>query len=212
MTDWQRLEQVIKWAGKNANSFAKELGLNRTENLYQIKKGNNRISKSLAAKIISVFPAISKTWLVFGDGSMFVGEEATFVERKIVIGTPFYDGDNYTILSSELGKLEEPVYNIYVPLIGDCDIAIRVNSNVLEPKIQLGSILMLKKIAPCDIMYGYKYIILINGLCMLRVIKRDGVFTSDYVIIKTLNPDSEASIMRDEIEHLYIIKASIASQ
>ena len=54
---WHRLERVIKWTGLSVNSFALNIGLKRSENLYQIKKGNNGISRDLATLITTKYPS-----------------------------------------------------------------------------------------------------------------------------------------------------------
>ena len=48
---WQRIEKVLKYADMSTNYFAKYIGLLRGENLYQIKRGNNKISLDVARKI-----------------------------------------------------------------------------------------------------------------------------------------------------------------
>ena len=48
MNSWSRLEKVIDWSGLSINSFTKNIGLKRAENLYQIKKGYH--------SIIMIFP------------------------------------------------------------------------------------------------------------------------------------------------------------
>ena len=57
---WHRLERVIKWTGLSVNSFALNIGLKRSENLYQIKRGNNGISRDLAELIAAKYPSVSK--------------------------------------------------------------------------------------------------------------------------------------------------------
>ena len=42
---WSRLKQVIDWSGMSVNRFAGAVGLQRSESLYQIKKGKNGISR-----------------------------------------------------------------------------------------------------------------------------------------------------------------------
>lgn len=56
---WERLEKVIRASGHNVNSFARHIGLRRGENLYQIKKGNNGISRDVAERIHTLFPQYS---------------------------------------------------------------------------------------------------------------------------------------------------------
>ena len=59
MDNWQRIDSVIRWANMTINYFALYIGLPRGENLYQIKKGNNSISRNLADKIVTKFPEVS---------------------------------------------------------------------------------------------------------------------------------------------------------
>ncbi len=82
--DWQRLSKVIEWSGLNINAFATRLGFKRSENLYQIKKGNHGISKALAGTIVKHFPQINYTWLLTGEGEMMDGENPAGNRRNAV--------------------------------------------------------------------------------------------------------------------------------
>ena len=73
--NWQRIEAVIKWANMSTNYFARHIGLARGENLYQIKRGNNGISRDVAQRIVAKFPQIDKLWLLTGDGQMFAEQQ-----------------------------------------------------------------------------------------------------------------------------------------
>ena len=87
---WHRLERVIKWTGLSVNSFALNIGLKRSENLYQIKKGNNGISRDLATLITTKYPSVSKAWLLTGEGEMFVEQVAASASQA---GVPYYGMD-----------------------------------------------------------------------------------------------------------------------
>lgn len=50
----------------STNYFAKHIGLLRGENLYQIKRGNNKIGIDVARRINLKFPECSIPWLMFG--------------------------------------------------------------------------------------------------------------------------------------------------
>ena len=82
---WHRLERVIKWTGLSVNSFALNIGLKRSENLYQIKKGNNGISRDLATLITTKYPSVSKAWLLTGEGEMFVEQVAASASQLSLI-------------------------------------------------------------------------------------------------------------------------------
>lgn len=64
---WLRLEQVIETAEMSVNAFARYIGLPRGENLYQIKRGHNSISRILARRIHDKFPQYPMVWLLYGD-------------------------------------------------------------------------------------------------------------------------------------------------
>ena len=83
--NWQRIESIVKWANMSTNYFARYIGLSRGENLYQIKRGHNGISRKLAERIVQHFPQIDMLWLLTGRGQMFVEEND---DRGIQI--PFY--------------------------------------------------------------------------------------------------------------------------
>lgn len=97
MTNWQRLEQVISWSGHSTHAFAKAIGLKRSENLYQIKRGSFGISKELARVITVKYPQINYAWLLTGEGSMInTIKEDTPPPRGVI---PFYDVDALEVLT-----------------------------------------------------------------------------------------------------------------
>ena len=51
--NWERLSKVIYWAGMSVNYFATYIGMERSEALYQIKRGNFGISYELADLIVA---------------------------------------------------------------------------------------------------------------------------------------------------------------
>lgn len=85
---WERLAEVIAYSGLSVNAFAKAIGLKRSENLYQIKRGNNGISTKLAESINRVFPRFSVAWLISGESEavLFVNHLHETSLRMI----PFY--------------------------------------------------------------------------------------------------------------------------
>ena len=81
LDDWQRIEKIVRWTGLSVNSFALSIGLNRGENLYRIKRGDNGISKELAELIAARYPEISRAWIITGEGGMFIGNTE---ERNLI--------------------------------------------------------------------------------------------------------------------------------
>lgn len=162
---WHRLERVIKWTGLSVNSFALNLGLKRSENLYQIKKGNNGISRELAGLITSKYPNISKGWLLTGEGDMFIEtRKAAFDE-----GVPYYGMDAVEIVQEAV--LPDPRFHINVPFFSDCDLAAISLGSAMIPDIPSGATVLLKKWSVSAIVPGETYLIispLFKGIRTIR--------------------------------------------
>lgn len=73
MTEYQRLEIIKKDLGISYAGMSKKLGLKSPQAFYDIKSGKCGISKDLAKKIQEIF-LINATWLLTGEGEMFVKE------------------------------------------------------------------------------------------------------------------------------------------
>ena len=85
---WERIERILAEQGMSINGFAKYIGLPRGENLYQIKRGNNRISLGVARRIHAHFPQYAISWLLTGEeGSM----PALRVETVHLTWLPYYE-------------------------------------------------------------------------------------------------------------------------
>ena len=87
---WSRLKQVIDWSGMSVELLgyapAPELGgLQRSESLYQIKKGKNGISRRLASRILEHYPQINFTWLMTGKGHMLAEEKTDLFKIPITL-------------------------------------------------------------------------------------------------------------------------------
>ena len=200
---WHRLERVIKWAGLSVNSFALNIGLKRSENLYQIKKGNNGISRDLAALITTKYPTISKGWLLTGEGEMFIEPQPQLSQE----GIPYYGMD---VLSAvEETQLPEPQAWINVPMFSDCDIAAQNIGTAMHPEISAGSIVVLKKWEVDAIVPGESYLVITSYFKGIRIIR----YGTDPSMLQLLPVNREQydpiSVSKDEISRLFIVRGII---
>ncbi len=164
LDNWQRLERVVKWTGLSVNAFAMTIGLKRSENLYQIKKGNNGISRDLAELIAKKYPSISRGWLLSGEGDMFIGS------RGAATGVPFYSMDAIDAVRGKT-KLPDPRFLIDLPIFAECDLAAACVSAAMQPDIPSGSIVMLKETSVANLIPGETYVIIsprFNGIRVVR--------------------------------------------
>lgn len=161
--EWKRLEEVITWTGMSTNYFARFIGLPRGENLYQIRKGNNGISKDVAHKVAQKFPEINEMWLLTGNGEMFAPPQLP--GHKI----PFYRQDAEQVLP----RLEQinPDEQICFTLFDDQCIALIYMSRAMHPRIPTGSIIFLREITPEQIFPGNDYMLLCGDQALLRTVR-----------------------------------------
>lgn len=169
MESWARLEQVINWSKLTVNAFALSIGLKRAENLYQIKKGRNAISKDLAELISKKYPGISKSWLITGEGQMFIDDNQDSKQAFPFSKIPYY-GSVLKVAREGALNFSKPLYYMDVPVLANCDFAISWLDDSMAPEIPAGSIITLKETAISAFLPGEIYLIV----------------TPDYITVKRL--------------------------
>ncbi|MFR9602241.1 MAG: hypothetical protein SNG02_00025 [Rikenellaceae bacterium] len=208
LTNWERLESVIKWANMSTNYFARHIGLLRGENLYQIKRGNNGISRNLADMIVKSFPEINLLWLLTGEGQMFA-------EPKIAgDGIPFYNLD----VENHIRNIDEldPMSIMAMPIHVGGDVAMLYSGRAMGDIIPSNTIVLLKKILPETIIPGGEYVILTKNVVTLRIVCFDhnlaeGMNYGDTLRLVSAdsNKFNDIYVGRDEVEMVYKVTAKI---
>ena len=135
------------------NYFARYIGLPRGENLYQIKRGNNGISRDVADKIVSKFPQIDKLWVLTGEGQMFAAPEL----RGATI--PYYNAD-----------VEQAVL-LRDRLAADTDFAMRYEGRAMGAALPAGAIVLLRAVEREAIIPGAEYVIISRKIVTLRIVR-----------------------------------------
>ncbi|MFI3248561.1 MAG: S24 family peptidase [Rikenellaceae bacterium] len=201
---WPRLESVIRWSNMSTNHFARHIGLSRGENLYQIKRGNNGISRKLAEMIVSTFPQINIHWLLTGSGEMQIEE----LEQSAQI--EFYDAD----IEQEIRRVGilEPKSRLLLPKEIDADFAMIYRGDAMIPSISTNSIIMLKQITTEMIIPGREYLVVTKGISALRIVryhspeKLDGMLR---LVATNSGQYDDIFIETKQIEQLYKVVAKL---
>ncbi|SKB56783.1 hypothetical protein SAMN05660841_01295 [Sphingobacterium nematocida] len=162
MSNWGRLDQVIQYLGLNVNSFAKEIGLNRAERLYQIKKGNYDISKNLAGIIVDRFTDINEAWLLTGEGAMLKAAEGA---AKI----PLYNMslDEFNVDLSQMQVVDE----LEIPILSGSDFAFVNQGDSMSPEVEHGSVVFVKQVDKDAVVFGDIYLIISEKMNVVRFIR-----------------------------------------
>jgi hypothetical protein len=204
LNNWQRIEKVVRWTGLSVNSFALSIGLNRGENLYQIKRGNNGISSELARMISAKYPQISRAWLLAGEGDMFTEETV----RRVSI--PFYDADIEKYIASP-GRFTNKNY-VSIPNVEDADLGALYYGRAMGDAIPAGSMVLVRKVDPESLIPGGDYVVVADGVTMLRRVRRDaGSDIIRLLPVDTANFD-EIRISASSIKELYLVRAVIINK
>lgn len=201
MMSWERLEQVIEWAGMSTHAFAMKIGMKRSENLYRIMRNKENVSIKLAMLILETYPQINRNWLIYGEGEMVIEkEEDFFVGDKI----PFY-ASTIDVAIDEISKVK-PSFNLHIPMFKDADLAVNIADKAMEPLIPMGATIVMKKQASDIIIYGQIYYIETKDLSMVRIIRKSDV-SSDEVILEVANNKhyDNINIKREIITNLYLV-------
>ena len=66
-----RIEAILRYTGLNKAQFAKAIGVNTAQAVYDLAAGRTKtISPTIENKILSYCPKISRSWLLTGEGEM----------------------------------------------------------------------------------------------------------------------------------------------
>lgn len=213
--NWQRLEQVIKWTGLSTNAFAINIGLKRSENLYQIKRGSFGISKELARLIVEKYPMINRSWLLTGDGMIFLEDEIPEGVKQSVSSDnsiPFYNVDAIQFVTN-LPTMVKPLYFINVPSFRDASFAVTCVGTAMQPEIPNGSTVILKELSLDSLLPGEAYVVVTRDFTIVRYVRTISDNPSVLVLVPANENDYDDIIVRKEtIEKLFLVKGIIINR
>lgn len=113
----ERIIAILEKYGITATSFAKTIGIEQPQAIYDIKSGKTKtITERIASKIISSYPEISRSWLMSGEGDMF-GKSAPILPISKEAMIPLFDYDNDGTIKSIIDGEIPPVDYLYIPRI-----------------------------------------------------------------------------------------------
>lgn len=205
LDNWQRIEQLIKFMGfPSVSALAREIGLNRSEILYRIRRGKNGISKELAELITARYPNICKGWLLTGEGEMLLSDAASSQRRSI----PYYKADVSQVLSGESPKSD---YNILTGVFFDCDFAARTFSAAMSPDIPSGAVVFLRKSSPAEIVPGNPYMIVSHTFKGIRIVRGGSDSDTRRLVPRNAADYDEVTIRISDITDVYAVRGYIVS-
>lgn len=191
--------ELLKELGMNPKQLSDSLGKERPQWAYDILNENKNvgISKNIAELVCEKFPQINKSWLLTGEGEMLSntkedGEnlislatepnlEYGIEQPKISYskGVPYYNVDfigGFDLILNDQTTI--PEYLIDFKKYNDATCWCNVTGHSMEPEINHGDIIALKKIEdPSFLPLGEVYAIVTTN--DMRTIKRLGAGKTD---------------------------------
>ncbi len=157
MTAAQRLEALVAHFNTNVKALSDLCGYDRPQAFYDILKGKTRnISPTVCDNLMRVFPALSRVWLMTGEGEMFAAPKETEVVKKEETSeeTPQVKMVPLVQLTASAGPIhsyyESGVELATCPKIPSpsvqADLAVPVSGDSMEPVFPDGAILFIKRI------------------------------------------------------------------
>lgn len=191
---YERLQEVIDWAGLSIHAFAMKIGMTRSENICRIIRNKENLTTKLCMRILETFPQIERNWLVYGEGNMVV-EKSTI---------PKIDIPYYINISSD----KDATSYINLPMF-DADMAITVNDNAMSPQLRNGDILLLKKQNSDIILYGQIYYVVTDGLSLVRIVRKSDC--EELILVAADSSQYDSIVIRkDKIVSLYIVSGVVS--
>lgn len=201
---WQRIEKIQKWSKVSSiSALAREIGLSRAENLYQIRKGNNAISRDLVDLFAKRYSELSKGWILTGEGNMLLSGKT--------IGTiPFYDQDVFTMFETEWIAL--PAYEMILPQYADCDFAAIFYRDSSSFGVEDGVTLLLKKVSIEDMTCNVDYVVVSRVCSGVFKLSKEQDCESMQQLRFVIEDGTDIIIDANFISRVYHIKGVIAKK
>lgn len=207
LDNWQRVERIIKWAGlASVSALAREIGLNRSENLYQIKRGNNGISREMSRAINDRFPELSRAWLLTGEGAMLRSDPAA-----ANMSIPFFKTDAIRIapLDIHVEGAPKPDYYISFPAFNGCSFAAITMSDSMAPDITRGSILFFAPVEVKAAVPGEMHLVVSPQFSGIRFLRRAPGSGQVRLVPSNKKDFDEILIAEDDIEQIFAVRGIV---
>lgn len=189
----QGKEQNISPIKQRILFFASTLGISKRD--FYAKIGVSRgtlesktgITEDVITKFFATYPEISIEWLMTGEGEMLKNSPSRKEKNKTLneedkmpevsydpsIGKPYYDVDflgGFNEIANS--QVTIPANNIVIQGFEKADFWCNVTGHSMEPKINHGDIIALRKCALADIQYGEIYAVVLDTIRTIKIIRR----------------------------------------
>lgn len=193
-----RLKHLAEFLSGSINSFASDIGFERSERLYQIIRMDGNISRKILNAIMERFPRVNQTWLVNGTGQMLNPDKSV----------PYYDVDvSAGDVTFYMDSLEEPAAKYIMPPFQDCEMAVPVYGDSMYPKYRSGDVILLKRTE--IVTYGDVYLVCCGNRNLVKYVRKHEDDRKLLLLSENKKFDP-IEIYVSDVEAMYLVKGSIS--
>ncbi len=231
-----RLEALIREKGLNVNSFENEIEVSRGT-IRKVIKDRTNLGSDKIKKIHEIYN-VDLNWLVAGFGEMYTKSvnlsqnlELDKLVKDQVINLPdkipfeeilsVYSDQRFTLIpyydvdasagSIQMFKDENdiPSLYVYIPGFEDCDLALNVWGDSMEPVYKTGEVVICKKVNnPQLILYGEAYLVVTDEFRTIKYLQPAGK-PENLLLVSENDFYQPVEIARKDIIHLFRVKGKI---
>lgn len=205
-----RIKKFIDYKGIAVSAFEKSIGMSNASFGKSLRSGG-AIGTDKLENILIVYPELSPSWLVSGEGPMLRGDDQPAkVSYNPSVGKPYFDVDfigGFSEIFNDQTTL--PACNVLVPGFEKASVWCNVTGHSMEPKINHGDIIALRECSINDIQYGEIYAVVLDTIRTIKILRRGSC--SDVLRYVPINQDfDEQEFPISRIIRVFEVLGSIA--
>ncbi len=205
-----RIKQFIDYKGIAVSAFEKSIGMSNASFGKSLRSGG-AIGTDKLENILNVYPELSPSWLVSGEGPMLRDDDQPAkVSYDPSVGKPYFDVDfigGFSEIFNDQTTL--PACNVLVPGFEKASVWCNVTGHSMEPKINHGDIIALRECSINDIQYGEIYAVVLDTIRTIKILRRGS--NSDVLRYVPINQDfDEQEFPISRIIRVFEVLGSIA--
>lgn len=205
-----RIKQFIDYKGIAVSAFEKSIGMSNASFGKSLRSGG-AIGTDKLENILNVYPELSPSWLVSGEGPMLRDDDQPAkVSYDPSVGKPYFDVDfigGFSEIFNDQTTL--PACNVLVPGFEKASVWCNVTGHSMEPKINHGDIIALRECSINDVQYGEIYAVVLDTIRTIKILRRGS--SSDVLRYVPINQDfDEQEFPISRIIRVFEVLGSIA--
>ena len=208
-----RIQQIAQHEGITIGAMERSIGASKGVLSRAIANGTDIQAKWIEA-IVENYPQYSEGWLLTGKGAILKQDnsaDAPIISNVPSIGTPYYDVDFIGGFSEVFNNQTTiPTTNIVIKGFEKADLWCNVTGHSMEPRINHGDIIALRRCTLDDIQYGEIYAVVLDTIRTIKILRKaaDPRYLR-FIPINTQDYD-EQEFDKERIIHVYEVVGSIS--